>query len=257
MKLEKNLVLNITQSPNILNIMKKIDTLLKNVLRVFLLTSLVGCSKTIEIVPEFEYAKYAAVVQCYDEFGLRVNNSGVKVSVDSLEYLSTQTNETGYFELKVPVGTYTFNYTKDGFADHSHKMVTLIGGYQPVLYYDACLFKPVDVSVSEHQLIYYPEDYKVWSEGFAISTTPFMLVLGFKKDLNSDIIRIATVIDCESVYKDGVTFSGGFRNFIKANLHGADSVYTALYSKNSFGGGYSTLKQLSEFQKKKLLNQII
>ena len=226
--------------------MKKIDTLLRNVLQVILLLSLASCSKTTKIVPE--YAKYAAVVKCYDEFGLRVDNSGVKVSVDSLEYLSTQTDSTGYFELKVPVGTYTFNYTKDGFGDHCHEMVTLIGGYQPVLYYDACLFKLVDVSVSEYKLIYNPEENSILVEGFASCATPFALFLGFKTDLDSDIKKIFFVIYCESGFKDGVAFSGGF-GYARENLDDVDIAYLALYSKNSYGGYNSTLSQLTEFQK--------
>jgi hypothetical protein len=228
--------------------MKKIKTQLKNMLQVILLLLLAGCSKTTEIVPEFEYATYAAAVECYDEFGLRVDDSGVRVSVDGIEYLSTQTDDIGYFELKVPVGTYTFNYTKDGFADHSHKKVTLIGGYQPVLYFNACLFKPVDVLIADYELIFNPEENSILVKAFASCETPFALFLGFKTDLESDLEKIFSVIDCESGYRDGVGFSKDI-GYARENLDDVDIAYLALYSKNYYGGDYPSLIQLSEFQK--------
>jgi len=229
--------------------MKKIDSLLKNIRQVILLISLAACSKTTQIVPEFEFAKYAAVVQCYDEFGLRVDNSDVKVYVDGLEHLSEKTDDSGYFELKVPVGTYTFNYAKEGFGDHCHQMVTLIGGYQPVLYYGANLFKPVDVAVSEYKLIYNPQENTILAEGFASSETPFDLYLGYKTDLNSNIKKFFSVAYCNSGYKDGVAFSDGI-GFLEQNLDGDVNIYMALYSRNYFEYlQYSTLIQLTEFQK--------
>jgi hypothetical protein len=127
-------------------------------------------------------------------------------------------------------------------------MVTLIGGYQPVLYFNACLFKPVDVLVTDYKLIYNPEENSILAKGFASSPTPFALFLGFKTDLNSDLKKIFDIKYCESGYKDGVAFSRCL-GFLRENLDDADIAYMALYSKNTYGGGYSTLTKLSEFQK--------
>lgn len=217
-----------------------------------------ACTKTIEIVPEFEHANYAGVVKCLNEFGEYIDNSGVLISIDGLESINTLSDDTGYFELKVPIGNYSINYTKEGLGKYVHDRFNFTGGIIPVIYTDARLYAPVDVKLIEHSIVYDSIDGIIHFDAIAKCTTPYLLGIVSKYDLNSDRLRYWRV----GVEKDSLNLENKYNyglGFLEGNLGGHKIVYVAFYATNYYDWGYpmqessygtySTFKQLTEFVK--------
>lgn len=197
----------------------------------------VSCNKTIKIVPEFENAKYGGIVYCYNEFGIKNDNSNVEV-VAVGENVSTRTNEDGNFELSVPIGLNTFVYTKDGYGKHIDDRVNLIGGIQPVVTFSAKLYKPVDISIKEHNINYFPERNEIIVNGIVNSNTPYGVQMCYKYSINSDIEYFIEIDWEKKNLKIDKYFSGGL-GFLEYNLRGNDTVYVAICSKNYYDHGYN------------------
>ncbi len=217
-----------------------------------------SCTKTIEIVPEFEHANYAGVVKCINEYGEYIDNSGVLISIDGLENISTLSDDTGYFELKVPIGNYSINYTKEGLGNYVHDRFNFIGGIIPVIYTDARLYAPVDVKLIENSIVYDSIENVIQINAITKCTTPYSLGIVSKYDLNSDYLRYWRV----GVEKDSLNVENIFNygiGFLEGNLDGHKTVYMAFYATNYYDWGYhthessygtySTFKQLTEFVK--------
>ena len=163
---------------------------MKNLFLLITLYLLVSCSKTTNVVPEFETASFYGTVECYDEFNKRIDNKGVKVEIEDLPQFSSVTNNSGFFQIKeIPIGTYSFSFFKEGFGKYFLDRYTLIGGIQPVYYYDAKIYKPVDILLLDHTIYYENNSKSVIAKGNVNVSTPYSIYLGYKTSLTDDFVR--------------------------------------------------------------------
>lgn len=212
---------------------------MKNSLTIIILVGLLNfsCEKTVKIVPEFENAKYSGIVYCYDEFGIKKDNSNVEVIVEG-ENISTRTDEHGNFELSVPIGLNTFIYTKAGFGNHIDDDINLIGGIQPVVTFSAKLYKPTNINLKEYTINYFPDRDEINVNGIANSNTPYSIQMCYKYEFDSEIMYFIELYwENENLDVDN-NFSGGL-GFLEYNLRGNDTVYVAISSKNYYDHGYN------------------
>jgi len=205
------------------------------VLLIFLVVALFSCTKTIEIVPEFENAKYSGIVKCINEFGKQVDNSGVLISIEGMEHIKTTSNDTGFFKLTVPIGTYSIIYEKEGFGNYVHDRFNFIGGFIPVLYLDARLCAPVNVNLIDYNIAYNELNDDIQCSGIAKCNSPFSIKMAIKYDLNSDDI---SYIGYWGVEND-LNKEHEFRYSLERNLVSNKTVYVALCSQNYYDWGYS------------------
>ncbi len=214
---------------------------MKNLFLLITLYLLVSCSKTTNVVPEFETASFCGTVECYDEFNKRIDNKGVKVEIEDLPQFSSVTNNSGFFQIKeIPIGTYSFSFFKEGFGKYFLDRYTLIGGIQPVYYYDAKIYKPVDILLLDHTIYYENNSKSVIAKGNVNVSTPYSIYLGYKTSLTDDFVKFFIIYWTETIYQpQSDFFSGGIWY---PNFEGNKTLYLALYSTNTYERGYSYYK---------------
>lgn len=148
---------------------------------IILCWGLAGCTRHIEIVPEFEEGYIAGYVNCLDEFGKNMNPENVEIYVNGSPEYNSMTDSEGFYEIAVPIGYQHIIFQKEGFGTYHLKDQLIIGGSLPIVFNDALLCKPVDVeAVIDSAGLTYVEIYKhLYIAGKALSTTPFDLVMTY------------------------------------------------------------------------------
>lgn len=219
---------------------------------VFFFIVLMGCTKTAEIVPEFEEGYIAGYLKCVDEFGNYVNTENVEIFVDGSPDYRSKANTEGYYKIKSPIGYQHFVFQKEGFGTYHLHDQLIVGGINPVIFNSVQLCIPVDVEVKVDSAGITETGESVFIAGIAKSDTPFDLVMVcYAEEFSEDLIYIwlDTYDEPESsVYSCNYNAEILLLNFPVSSK----TVYAAIYCQNAFDyikdeGG--TLKQVTKFIK--------
>lgn len=214
---------------------------------------ILGCTRNIEIVPEFEEGNIAGYVSCLDEFGNNLNPENVEVFVyGSPEYNST-TDSEGFYKIASPIGYQHIIFQKEGLGSYHLRNQLIVGGYVPVVFNEALLCKPVDVEVIIDSTGFSNDRNYIYIAGKATSATPFDLVIAcYSEESPNEIIYfwLGTFDECESSvytcnYIGSIFYQGNFSESTQI-------IYAAICCQNAYDyiqdeGG--TLKQATDYIK--------
>jgi hypothetical protein len=213
---------------------------------------IVGCTRNIEIVPEFEKGYIAGYVNCLDEFGKNLNLENVEIFVyDSPEFNST-TDSKGFYKIAAPIGYQHIIFQKVGLGSYHLRNQLIIGGHLPVVFNAALLCKPVDVEVMIDSTGLTNNRTSIYIAGNATSATPFDLVIKcYSEELPEEIkyFWLGTFDEPESsVYTCNYTGRIYLGNFSEST----QIIYAAICCQNAYDyiqdeGG--TLKQVTDYVK--------
>jgi hypothetical protein len=213
---------------------------------------IVGCTRNIEIVPEFEDGYIAGYVNCLDEFGKNLNPENVEIFVFGAPEFNSATDSEGFYEIAVPIGYHHIIFQKEGLGSYHIRNQLIIGGPVPVVFNAALLCKPVDVAIIiDSSGITNNRNY-IYIAGKATSATPFDLVMAcYSEELPEEIkyIWIGTFDERESsVYTCNFIGSIYMANFSEST----QIIYAAIYCQNACDyihdeGG--TMKQVTDYVK--------
>jgi len=213
-----------------------------------------GCTKNIEIVPEFEEGYIAGYVTCLDEFGNNLNPENVKIFLSGSPEFHTTTDSEGFFKIAVPIGYQHIIFQKEGLGTYHLHDQLIIGGQVPFVFNDALLCRPVDVEVmiDSAGLINYGSSTHIYIAGKAMSATPFDLVMKCYTEELPDEIRyfwIGTFAEPEaSIYSCNYLKSIALGNFSEST----QIINVSICCQNAydyFTGEGGTFKQLTEYVK--------
>lgn len=211
---------------------------------------LAGCTRNIEIVPEFEEGYIAGYVNCLDEYGKSLDPENVVISVyGDPEYYGI-TNSEGFYKIRVPIGYQHIIFQKEGFGSYHLRNQLIIGGHVPVVFNESLLCKPVDVEVIIDSTGLANNQSYIFIAGKATSTTPFDLVIAcYAEELPKEIryFWLGTFDEHESsVYACDYFKTIYLENFSEST----QAVYVAVCCQNAYDyisdeGG--TLKQVTDY----------
>lgn len=218
----------------------------------FLCWGIAGCTRNIEIVPEFEEGFIAGYVNCLDEFGKKINPENVEIMVYGAPGYNSMTDSEGFYKIAAPIGYQHIIFQKEGLGSYHLRNQLIIGGHVPVVFNAASLCKPVDVDVIIDSTGLSNNRSYLYIAGKATSTTPFDLVIAcYSEELPKAIkyIWLGTFDEHESsVYSCNYLGSVYLENFSEST----QTIYAAICCQNAYDyiqdeGG--TLKPVTDYIK--------
>lgn len=211
-----------------------------------------GCTRNIEIVPEFEEGYIAGYVNCLDEYGKNLNSENVEILVYGANELNSTTDSEGFYKIAVPIGYQHIIFQKEGLGSYHLRNQLIIGGHVPVVFNEALLCKPVDVDVIIDSTGLTNNRSYLYIGGKATSATPFdLLIACYSEELPKEIkyFWLGTFDESES----SVYTCNYFGNIYLENFsESTQTIYAAICCQNAYdyikdGGG--TLKRVTDYVK--------